>query len=430
MSTSLNKTEKRSALMIFMCFIAYTVSYIGRLACTANLQNMIDGFKIYKSEASIPGSAFFFCYAIGQVLNSLLCDKVNSRKIVSAALLVSSGITASVFFTENIIIISVLWGLNGLVLSALWCNLIGMLAKVQGDKYVSVSITAMSLTIPAGTIFAYSVSALFTHYGIWKFYFLIAAFTIILGAVLFFFFAGKAEKHLDRTMDIDKSSTVTVESKPNGKAAEKEPFFKLFALCSVPIIFAAVFSSLVKDGITSWMVPFFTTIYSVPTEYSMLFTIILPILGIFAAMLSKLLIKKTGNIFKSIIIAWAGCAVLLTLIAITIQFDLKLIVLSILAFSLISCFSYTVNNILTSIIPLYYKSVLRSGSASGIINSFCYVGSTMSMFLLGWIIDNFGWNTLFTVLIVLSVIGIAMSFVGVLLLKRNKKLKGYSFSEK
>ena len=44
------------------------------------------------------------------------------------------------------------------------------------------------------------------------------------------------------------------------------------------------------------------------------------------------------------------------------------------------------------------KGKINSGLIAGILNGFCYLGSTISSYGLGTIADNFGWTIVFWVL--------------------------------
>ena len=60
-------------------------------------------------------------------------------------------------------------------------------------------------------------------------------------------------------------------------------------------------------------------------------------------------------------------------------------------------------------LPLYYRKFLDSGMFAGLINSFFYIGSMISTYGLGTVIDGAGWNAYFIVLLSVSVITILAS---------------------
>ena len=59
----------------------------------------------------------------------------------------------------------------------------------------------------------------------------------------------------------------------------------------------------------------------------------------------------------------------------------------------------SLNSLITSIFPLFMRENVNSGLFAGVLNGFCYVGSTISAYGLGAVADNFGWTMVFYVLI-------------------------------
>jgi sugar phosphate permease len=51
-----------------------------------------------------------------------------------------------------------------------------------------------------------------------------------------------------------------------------------------------------------------------------------------------------------------------------------------------------VNNVITSMFPLFMKDKLNSGMTAGVLNGFCYIGSMLSSYGLGLVSDAWGWN--------------------------------------
>lgn len=81
----------------------------------------------------------------------------------------------------------------------------------------------------------------------------------------------------------------------------------------------------------------------------------------------------------------------------------SLLPVTIACFALVSCLMAGVNNVITSMIPLELKEKMNSGRLAGMLNGFCYLGSTISSFGLGLVADSMGWNAVFYVLLSVSV---------------------------
>ena len=56
---------------------------------------------------------------------------------------------------------------------------------------------------------------------------------------------------------------------------------------------------------------------------------------------------------------------------------------------------HAVNNVITSMAPVYMRDKVNSGALSGVLNGFCYVGSTVSAYGLGTIAERWGWQPVF-----------------------------------
>ena len=66
----------------------------------------------------------------------------------------------------------------------------------------------------------------------------------------------------------------------------------------------------------------------------------------------------------------------------------------------------SVNNVITAIAPLQLRDKLNSGVFAGVLNGFCYLGSTISSYGLGVIADGGGWKLVFYCLLGIS--GVSM----------------------
>ena len=84
-------TTKKSgaSLLIFMGWLIYSMSYLGKLNYSANITQIIDHYGITKSEAGLVPTFFFFSYGVGQVVNGLLCKKYNIKWMIFGSLIIS-----------------------------------------------------------------------------------------------------------------------------------------------------------------------------------------------------------------------------------------------------------------------------------------------------------------------------------------------------
>ena len=68
--------------LILLCWLVYTCSYMGKVNYSANINPIMDFYKIDHSTAGLVSTFFFFSYGVGQVVNGLFCKKYNLKWIV------------------------------------------------------------------------------------------------------------------------------------------------------------------------------------------------------------------------------------------------------------------------------------------------------------------------------------------------------------
>lgn len=410
--------SRNNRKLVFLCFFAYAVSYIGRLAYSTNIQNLISTYGITKTEAGYVSSAFFFCYGAGQILNGLICGKLNAKKLITFSLFGSSLITLFMFFVQNVAAMSVMWGLNGILLSTLWTNVVSVASHATDEGYLKKAPVVLSVSLPVGTVLAYCMSTLLTYFGIWKVYYLIAAAVVAVGSVFFYFSLTNAEKALG----IDASAVVTAKKADGEPLPEKQSLMGYFGLLILPIFLLLVFSAIIKDGIVTWLPTYLTESYNLPAYFSIFVTLLVPLLGITATIFGKWLMQKTNNYYISSGITLVPTTAFLLLMVAGGKLP---VVFPIVMFALMSTMVHTINGILTAILPLYSKKeYANSGKLAGILNGFAYVGSVISSVALGNIVDGYGWNAFVVALLVCAVLSFACCVFAFVWQNHKKKARG------
>jgi len=76
-------TKNQANPLIFLGWLMYATSYLGKVNYSANITQIIDFYNVSKAEAGLAPTLFFFAYGVGQVVNGLLCKKYNMKLIIS-----------------------------------------------------------------------------------------------------------------------------------------------------------------------------------------------------------------------------------------------------------------------------------------------------------------------------------------------------------
>lgn len=390
------KASDGAYLLIFLAWLLYTVSYLGKVNYSANITQMVDYYQISKAEAGMVPSFFFFAYGIGQVVNGLLCKKYNIKWMIFLSLFVSAVINLIVALTPNFEIVKWLWMINGFVLSILWPTLVRLLSEVLPQKDLGKSSVIMGTTVATGTLVIYGLSSVFAMFDMFKLSFYTAAFLDLIVAVLWIFLYRKAFKcaYEEKTKEVMSHNNEAKKEKcfENDKAEKCIIYTTICVLCLYAIIV-----NLTKDGLTTWVPSILKENFAMSDSVSILLTLTLPIVAIFG----NLAALKTHKIIPDYI---THCFVVFIIIGgivgmIIAGISRTQIIVTLMGLMLVNFMASSLNSLITSIFPVFMREKVNSGLFAGILNGFCYVGSTISSYGLGLVADNFSWITVFWLLI-------------------------------
>lgn len=123
------KFKKYAWLMLLSFVLTYTFFYNGRQNINLVMDMMKDEFNSTAGAIGVVTSAFFWCYAFGQLINGRLGAFFGYKKFMSFGVLISAFLNVVISFQNNIYAIAILWGLNGFCQSTVWSSGIGVLNK-------------------------------------------------------------------------------------------------------------------------------------------------------------------------------------------------------------------------------------------------------------------------------------------------------------
>lgn len=413
-NTKSRRGVSKSTLLIMLCWLVYACSYIGKLSYSANINQMGDAFGVSYADAGMVSTFFFFAYGIGQVVNGIFCKKYNVKYVIFASLAVASTINVLIVNVSDFGIMKYLWLINGIAMSFLWTSLIRLLSETLAKKDISRAIVAMGTTVATGTFIVYGLSALFVAVLDFRITFYVAAGIMLTAAILWLCSFNKLVAPLKAERESEVEETASTELKKSSGKMERGVLVMLITLA-----FFAVANNFVKDGLTSWMPDILAATYDTPGWLSILLTLLLPIMAIGGTVVAVNLYKKIPSfVGVCTLLFLASSALIGTVLGFL---STSLIAVTIGCFAVVSCLMAGVNNVITSMAPLYLKEKYEnSGMLAGVLNGFCYLGSTISSYGLGAVADAKGWRAVFVLL--LSV-GCAVTLLGAIYLIFNKKTK-------
>lgn len=380
------ESKKQQYTIILLCWCVYVIAYLGRYSYSANITLVIKDYGISRASAGLVTTCFFFAYGIGQVINGFMCKRYN-KKYLFPIVLFSSSVLNLLLLVAPFELFKYMWLFNGILQSCLWSSIMNILGERIDSRNIDKALLAMGLTASSGTIFAYSSSAFFAWLGNYRYMFIFAAVAMSIIAViwLILFKNKKAEIKTEEIKEINKKS---------GSITAVLGIFVALA------VFAVV-DNLTKDGLNTWVPVILTEKYGLKSEMSIFSTVVLPLLGTTGSLLAVTINKHIKNFVGMTTIYFAVSTVFVFLI---IKLQHLGPVFMIICFGAIVCMMHSVNNVITAIAPLELRNKVEPGKIAGLLNGFCYLGSTISSYGLGLIADISGWSGVFILILVLCIV--------------------------
>lgn len=104
--------QNRVRIMIAIT-LGYSLAYTCRLALSVVKKPLIDDGIFTPTELGLIGSALFYTYGFGKLVNGFFADHSNMKVFFAFGVLVSALLNIAMGFTTAVTVAVILWGLNG-----------------------------------------------------------------------------------------------------------------------------------------------------------------------------------------------------------------------------------------------------------------------------------------------------------------------------
>ena len=367
------------------------------------MPEMISQSVLDKSQAGVISMAYFFAYGIGQLLNGFLGDKVHPRKMIFIGLFMAGVMNLIMGCLSGVAAMTVFWCANGYLQAMVWPPVLRIFAEMLNEKTrikYSVHITS---TMALGTLTSYLLSAAMLSLFGWRSVFFAAAVLMCLVAVVFDIKFRKMEKYAEEYGE----ETEAVQTE-NGAPAEQMPFSKVLVTSGILFILVPVIvHGVLKDGVTSWVPTYIKEVFQTSPALSIIVTTVLPIVNLTGAYAAQFMYqrffkkKETKTAAFFFLIATAALVVLW-------KFSSVSMILTVALLAVITASMMAVNTLFVNLLPLHFVEIGRAATVSGFLNSMAYLGTAISTFTIGMMVEKAGWDA--TIFSWLAITAVAMVF--------------------
>lgn len=375
-----------SRYLFAICFLVYCTSYIARGSFSFVRSTMIEGGAIGEGIAGAISAAYFIFYALGQLINGFLGDKLPPFWMVTVGLcvVILSNIMMSV--AQPSLAYVLWWGINGYGNSMLWSPIYFLLSNVINQKVRAFALTAISISSPLGKITSALVAGAALVGGRWQSVFFVV--TLILAAVLLLWVTGYIvlnKSIIAPKAENNTSSSDVIKDKKSGG------LLKILIASGVIIMLPSMFvHGLFYNGVVELMPTILHEQYSMSASMSAILEIIIPVLsiaGVFVANFVYYKIFKTNDMRSAAFLMGMSLAPIgIMLLLAFFRPERYLLgqypdaIIFVTTYALAYLFQFAFNHIVIVLLPVRLARYSCSSTVSGIANAINYAGSAISTY--------------------------------------------------
>lgn len=386
----LSKNAQNAFMLGTLCSIAYFAVYIARNILSAVTPAMVElGYT--ESYIGSISSLFFVFYAVGQLINGAIGDKINSKWMICLGLGLA-GISNFIFpfVTTNKLTATLVYSITGFFLSMIY----GPMTKVVSENTEPLHAVRCSIGYTFSSLFGSPMAGILAACFAWNTAFNVSSIALVAMAITSF---------LIFTM-FEKRGII----KYNQFEQEKHGKFNFKILLKHEIVkysFVSILTGIVRTSVVFWLPTYIAQYLGFSSEKAAgIFTVSTFVIS-FTAVIAIFIYEKLGhNANLSLFLMFAA-----SLVSFVITYLVKASIPNIIFMILAIMSANAASSILWSVYCPSLRDTGMVSSATGFLDFLSYMAAAAANLIFANALEPLGWKNLILVWCGLSVIGVAIS---------------------
>ena len=395
----ITKNAKNAIMIGTLCSIAYLVVYISRNILSAVTPEILELGLLGEKFVGLLSSAYFIFYAVGQLINGIIGDKVKAVYMISFGLLLAG--FASFAFPYMIgsgVWLVALYGMNGFFLSMIYAPM----TRVVTESTEPIHAVRCSLGYTFSSFFGSPIAGICAATLVWRDAFNVSSAALVAMAVICFVLFTVFERRGIVRYGTSKTDGNHIINTPTGLL----PKIKLLLRHDI-LRYSAIsmITGVIRTAVLFWMPTYFNKYLGYGTEASALIftvaTLVISSNSFIAVGLYEALGRRRSPSLL-ILFGVSFAAFLLTFMVTEPILNIILLVIAVIG-------SNGAASILWSV---YCPSLSDTGvvsSATGFLDFLSYTAAAITTVIFGNIVSLIGWGNLILIWTALSFLGVLVS---------------------
>jgi OPA family glycerol-3-phosphate transporter-like MFS transporter len=361
--------SRRQKLIVGTLCATYGLLYLGRVNISVVLPLLAIELEVGRAEIGILGTVFFWVYGIGNFIWGEVGSHVSPFRLVGLGLLVTAIVNIVFGFQSSLLVMLLLWGINGLAQSGGWPPMIRILAERLDLSQLKRISTIMPFSYVIGTVVTWTLIGAVATGDNWRLAFWLPGLVLLLTAALWWKAGIDAPRARSSGIRV---STIVGEAR--GVA---------FALL------VSALAGFVRNGSIIWLPTYILDSELIADSLVGAVAALTQLAAIPGLMLARHRVVRTDQILVTAVLMLGAAGLAFALLTITSGI-LSIAVVCIAMMILGGAFG-----LVTSSMPLILAQPGRASSVAGTLNMMATFAGGLAGFSIGLLVEGSGWAAVF-----------------------------------
>ena len=390
----LSNDAKNAVMIGTLCSVSYLAVYFARNILSAVTPQMVEGGKFTVEYIGVVSSLYFIFYAIGQLINGMIGDKIKAKYMISFGL-IFAGVTNLIFpyFLHYQSAAKFIYGMTGFFLSMIY----GPMTKVVAENTNPIHTVRCSLGYEVASLLGSPFAGIIASLIVWNSVFVVGSITLfVMGGLCILFFTYFEKKKIVQYGQFERVKTEINK--------DKSFIGKLGILVKHRIIIfslVSIITGVIRTTVVFWLPTYFSQYLGYDTQTApRIFTIATLVISLsaFVAIFVYERLKRNMDITMLIMFTLSSIFFLGVYFISNSMINVIFIVLAVL----------TSNCSATMLWSRYCPSLRDTGmvsSATGFLDFLSYMAAAASSTIFANSVNTIGWGKLILVWALLMAFG-------------------------
>ncbi|WP_125143790.1 MFS transporter [Clostridium transplantifaecale] len=415
------KFKKYAMYMLIGFSIMYCFFYNGRQNMNLAIPLMIEEFGVTKADMGMVTSALFWCYGFGHLFSGRLGEMVGNKRFIFWGVVLSALLNLIISFQASLIVIAILWGINGFAQSMAWSPGIALSNKWwPKDKrgFASGVITGASGVAQVVTYFCVLIAYQISPNMGWRAAFRWPLIPMLIILVVFVALVKNSpmDVGLPEFEEEDKEAAA-LEAARMKELQGKGAVYPFLCLLREPkmcvFLFIIAIGGIGRYGMLTWVPTYFKEALGMDIKSGIFASVLLPVGQAAAFFLMPYLTDKVFKGKREPVLVICGFISAISLILFPRITSLGMASVMLLFVGFFS----SVNGIVWAFAGDIGTRAF-AGTATGLLDWAAYMGAAVQSILFGYV-SSYSWNAVFITIAILYV-----ALVILALAAKNMKVRG------